>query len=77
MYGFKYTLHKVWNVPQFLWERYTARDTANFITPEEKMQRSEGFLMVDLDGTTATCEMHGYRAGQGKIWEVAVPAAIQ
>jgi hypothetical protein len=73
--GMNYTLLKVWNVDHKVYNRfgkgfYTRWATAGHVL----RQRADGFLVADFDGSTGTCEMHGYRNGQGKIWDVTVPA---
>jgi hypothetical protein len=70
-----YTLLKAWNVDPEVYNTYQVAGKTRQLTDELVLQkRADGFLMVDLDGASATCEMHGYRFGQGKIWDVAVPA---
>ncbi|KAG7361567.1 PhoD-like phosphatase [Nitzschia inconspicua] len=73
--GMQYTLHKVWNVKRNTYLKYeNAKNTRLVDNDVMKKNRADGFLMVDLDGTTATCEMHSYRVSPEKVWEVSVPA---
>jgi hypothetical protein len=74
-FGMQYTLHKVWNVDKDTYQKYgNAKNTRFDDDDNMKKNRADGFLMVDLDGTTATCEMHSYRVSPEKVWEVSLPA---
>jgi hypothetical protein len=73
--GLQYTLHKVWNVkPRTIAKYENAQNTRYVADDLMKRNRADGFLMVDLNGNTATCEMHSYRVSPKKVWEVSVPA---
>lgn len=75
-FDMQYTLHKVWNVDRQVYQKYgNAKNTQYIPSDAMKKNRADGFLMVDLDGTTATCEMHSYRVSPEKVWEVTLPAA--
>lgn len=71
----KYTLHNVWNVKKSVYERLGTAGNSRFGgNAVMKRNRADGFLMVDLNGATATCSMHSYRTGPELIWDVTVPA---
>jgi hypothetical protein len=73
--GMQYTLHRVWNVKPGTVANYGNAGNTRYVADDVmKRNRADGFLMVDLDGTTATCEMHSYRVAPKKVWEVSVPA---
>jgi hypothetical protein len=73
-FGHQYFLHNAWNVDRQLWNATTPYETK--FKPQMKNRRADGFLMVTLDGTEATCSIHGYRNYTSQhIWSVAVPAA--
>ncbi|KAL3913192.1 MAG: hypothetical protein SGILL_006588 [Bacillariaceae sp.] len=76
MTGVPYTLLNAWNVDPEAIEWYeAARYSRGETDAWTRKRRAEGFLMVDLDGTSAACEMHGYHGQQEMIWDVTVPAA--
>ena len=73
--GIKYTMLKAWNVNNNLIRTFGRGHRTRWATGGHVLRsRAYGFLIADFDGSVGTCEMHGYRAGQGKIWEVEVPA---
>jgi hypothetical protein len=73
--GMNYTLHKVWNVKHRTYERHQNAGNTRYVANDfMKRNRADGFLMVDLDGITARCEMHSYRVKPEIVWEVSVPA---
>jgi hypothetical protein len=71
-YGHEYRLLNDWNVEEDLW-RLKNPDSMNF-TNSDQTSRADGFMMVDLDGRSATCSMQGYRKGSEQIWSVNVSA---
>jgi hypothetical protein len=73
-FGHQYTLHQAWNLDETFWHNASPPDTRNYDNLQ-KSRRAEGFLMVALNGTTATCEMHSYRNNPEMVWAVDVPAA--
>ncbi|GKY95923.1 hypothetical protein MPSEU_000552900 [Mayamaea pseudoterrestris] len=72
-YNQSHTLLGSWNAEEWVWRNYRPFDT-RAANDTIKAGRGDGFLMVNLDGQTATCEMHGYRLGHETIWAVTVPA---
>ena len=79
-YGHQYTLHNIWNVPQDLRERFDLPgETIGISDTATKKARGDGFLMVHLGDSTATCEAHSYRDSAVEresdlIWRVEVAA---
>ena len=72
-YNEQHRILRAWNVEETVWRQYRPVDT-RYANDTVKAARGDGFLMVDLDGETATCEMHGYRQGPDLVWAVTVPA---
>lgn len=73
-FGNKYRLLGVWNVDQSVSQSTRLpKDTRNESVARKDL-RGDGFLVVDLDGESATCETHSYRQSHRTVWSVTVPA---
>ena len=73
-FGHPYRVLASWNVDEKYRDTTNPNDSRNSIVGPERSYLAEGFMMVDLDGQKATCEMHGYRNGTQMIWAVEEPA---
>lgn len=71
-----YKLLAVWNVDKKVIDDYGCPKLTrtSLVTDEEKALRADGFLIVDMDGTKASCEGHGYRVGHRVRWRTTFKA---
>jgi hypothetical protein len=69
-FGHPYQLLATWNVDKKHWNTTDPGKSRDAIRGSNRTSLAEGFIMVDLDGQKATCEMHGYRSGPEMIWAV-------
>ena len=69
-FGHPYRVLAAWNVDKKHWNTTNPNISSKTIQGSDRSSLAEGFLMVDLDGHEATCEMHGYRSGTEIIWAV-------
>jgi len=69
--GNQYTLHAVWNVEPEVYESYRSPvDMRGHVVSDEILDwRADGFLMVNVNGTKASCSTQTYQASQKTIWE--------
>jgi hypothetical protein len=72
-YNETHTMHRVWNMDDWVWQNFLPEET-QLANDRVKAARADGFLMVNLDGQAASCEMHAYRLGHELVWSVTVPA---
>lgn len=72
-FGHRYRLLNAWN-PHDDVLSLRSPWTSRWKSDEVKAKRADGFLMVELDGSTVTCSMRGYRNGSEPIWSVGIPA---
>jgi alkaline phosphatase D len=75
-FGHSYRLLNVWNVHPDLLPKQTPYGT-RFKGDVVKAKRGDGYLVVDLDGTKATCKMKGYRNGPSLIWSADAQAKFR
>jgi hypothetical protein len=73
-FGHEYRLLHAWNVAEDLWSLPNPYSTMTSDNTTVLAERADGFMMVDLNGATATCAMHGYRNGPSQVWSATVPA---
>lgn len=78
-FGHQYTLHNIWNVPSDIRDQINLPRDTKFGSDELKKARGDGFLMVHLGDSTATCEAHSYQDSDVEgvselVWRVEVPA---
>lgn len=68
-----YKLHRAWNVGESVWRNYRPNET-RYETKSIKAARGDGFLVINLDGVSATCSLHEYRLSHKVAWAVTLPA---
>lgn len=73
VWGHQYTLHNTWSVNDNILEQYQMPRMTRNSDNDVKKGRADGFMTVDLDGSVATCTMHGYWLGHEIMWNVTVP----
>lgn len=74
-FGNQYRLLGAWNVDDLVLKRYSLPRRTRTASNAMKQRRADGFMMVNLNGRTATCEMHSYRRAHDVIWTAKVPCA--
>jgi hypothetical protein len=73
-FGNQFRLLGAWNVDESVWKNINSPDNTKQASDLVKKSRADGFMMVNLDGETATCEMHSYRVSHELVWKVDIPA---
>ena len=72
-WGNQYRMLYAWNAKRSVYQTYKSPYKTRYASASVKAARADGFLVVKLDGKSATCEMHSYRESHKVVLSATLP----